>query len=77
MLFQELAEDDFTLSGTVSVGSVKGLCSPSVSCPETDLAATHVDTLIIGVFELLDSLIVVGNHPVGSGTVLHATKNQL
>jgi hypothetical protein len=38
---------------------------------------THVDTLIISVFELPNPLIMVFDHPIRSGTILHDPKYQL
>jgi len=38
--------------------------------------ATHVDTLIVSVFELSDTLLMIWDHPFRSGTVLHTSKDE-
>ena len=37
----------------------------------------HVDALVVGIFKLLDTFVMVWNHPVCPGTILHAPEDEL
>jgi hypothetical protein len=60
--FKEFTEDDLGFTVRIGIGRIKGLpVSHQSTCK---YPGTHVDSLVISVFELSDSFIVIGNHPI-------------